>query len=107
MVKHCLKTLNIVSSLHNVKCENYHEMSLPLSPGCVVRDDLVHAADVDGVLGRALVVAHAGVLEPVAPQDLIGQVRGADLALEIYIYVSTDIALPARYFLSLVLFPPK
>ena len=58
----------------------------PLSPGRVVGDDLVHAADVDGVLGRALVVAHAGVLEPVAPQDLIGQVRGADLALEIYFH---------------------
>ena len=85
-MKHCLKTLNIVSSsLHNVKITT--KCRCPLSPGRVVRDDLVHAADVDGVLGRALVVAHAGVLEPVAPQDLIGQVRGADLALEIYLYL--------------------
>ena len=86
MVKHCLNTFNVVSSsLHNVKITT--RCRCPLSPGSVVRDDLVHAADVDGVLGRALVVAHAGVLEPVAPQDLIGQVRGADLALEIYLYL--------------------
>ena len=75
-------------------------MSLPLSPGRVVRDDLVHAADVDGVLGRALVVAHAGVLEPVAPQDLIGQVRGADLALEIYLYLCIQL-----YCLACTVFP--
>ena len=85
MAKHCLNTFNIVStSLHIVKITT--KCRCPLSPGRVVGDDLVHAADVDGVLGRALVVAHAGVLEPVAPQDLIRQVRGADLALQIYFH---------------------
>ena len=85
MAKHCLNTFKIVSSsLHIVTFTT--KCGCPLSPGRVVRDDLVHAADVDGVLGRALVVAHAGVLEPVAPQDLIGQVRGADLALHIYFH---------------------
>ncbi len=39
----------------------------------------VEIGEGDGVLGRLLVVGHAGVLEPVPPQDLIGQVGGTHL----------------------------
>ena len=34
----------------------------------------VEVGEGDGVLGRLLVVGDAGVLEPVPPQDLVGQV---------------------------------
>ena len=51
-------------------------------PGSVVRYDLVHVANVDHILGLALVVGDAGVLEPVAPQDLIGKVARPDLEKE-------------------------
>ena len=48
-------------------------------PGSVVRYDLVHVANVHHILGLALVVGDTSILEPVAPQDLIGKVAGADL----------------------------
>ena len=48
-------------------------------PRSIVRHDLVHVADIDHILGLALVIGHAGVLEPVAPEDLIGKIAGADL----------------------------
>ena len=54
-------------------------MFAPDVPGRVVGADLVEVGDGDRVLGLLLVVADAGVLEPVAPQDLVGQVGGADL----------------------------
>ena len=43
-------------------------------PGSVVCHDLVHVANVDHILGLTLVVGDAGVLKPVAPQDLVGKV---------------------------------
>lgn len=49
-------------------------------PWCGVRDDFVEVSDGHGVLGFRLVVADAGVLEPVAPQNLVRQVGGAHLA---------------------------
>jgi hypothetical protein len=39
----------------------------------------VEVGEGDGVLGRVLVVGHAGVLEPVPPQDLIRQVGRTNL----------------------------
>ena len=54
----------------------------PLIPWGVVCHDLVHVADVHHILGLALVVGDAGVLEPVAPQDLIGKVARPDLEKE-------------------------
>ena len=44
------------------------------SPRGVVGPDLIQVCDGHGVLGLLLVVAHAAVLESVAPQDLIGQI---------------------------------
>ena len=63
-------------------------------PGSVVRDDLVHVGDGDHVLGHLLVVRHAGVLEPVAPQDLIGEVGGAYLGHD---HVHADEGEDGRY----------
>ena len=57
-------------------------------PGRVVGPDLVEVGDGDCVLGLLLVVADAGVLEPVAPQDLVRQVGGADL--QIYVLHSAS-----------------
>ena len=57
------KTMNHVST-----------QSPQLIPGRVVSHDLVHVADVHHILGLALVVGHAGVLKPVAPEDFIGEV---------------------------------
>ena len=53
--------------------------TLLFSPGRVVGDDLVHVANVDHILGLALVVGDAGVLEPVAPEYLIREVGGPHL----------------------------
>ena len=62
-------------------------------PGRVVGHDLVEVGDGDRVLGLLLVVADAGVLEPVAPQDLVRQVGGADLQHPVlhYVKLSTDL----------------
>jgi hypothetical protein len=43
-------------------------------PGGPVGHVLVEIGEGDGVLGGLLIVGNAGVLEPVAPQDLVRQV---------------------------------
>ena len=62
------------------KYTQYHHMSssgssrVLGSPRGVVGPDLVQVCDGHGVLGLLLVVAHAAVLESVAPQDLVWQI---------------------------------
>ena len=61
------------------KYTQYHHMSSGSSrvlgsPRGVVGPDLVQVCDGHGVLGLLLVVAHAAVLESVAPQDLVWQI---------------------------------
>ena len=51
------------------------------SPGRVVWPDLVEVCDGHCVLGLLLVVAHAAVLESVAPQDLIWQIGRPHLTI--------------------------
>lgn len=48
-------------------------------PRCPVREEGVDGGVGDGVLVHGLVVRHALVLEPVAPEDLLRHVGGADL----------------------------
>ena len=78
----------------------------PLIPWGVVCHDLVHVANIDHILGLALVVGDAGVLEPVAPQDLIGKVARPHLEKEnIEMEDISQSFLPVRCSQSPVLFP--
>ena len=54
-------------------------MSEKWLPRSVVGHDLVQVANVDHILGLALVVGDAGVLEPVSPEYLIREVGGPHL----------------------------
>ena len=75
-------------------------------PRSIVRHDLVHVADIDHILGLALVVGDAGVLEPVAPEDLIGKVAGSDLDHKTVKCPRVPrLHSPAQYSRSLGLFP--
>ena len=51
----------------------------PYRPGCSVRAAGVDRLEGDAVLGRLGVVGHRVVVEPVAPEDLGGQVAGPHL----------------------------
>ena len=79
----CNDMLYYFISCHVMSCHiiSYHVMYNPIvfSPRSIISDDLVKVGDGDCVLGVGLVIGHTGVLEPVAPQDLIGQVGGAHL----------------------------
>ena len=56
------------------------------SPRSVVWSDLVEVCDGHGILGLLLVIAHAAVLESVAPQDLIWQIGRPHLKI-IYLHL--------------------
>ena len=54
-------------------------MTYSASPGSLVLDNTVDGVVADCVLAGHLVVRHAGVLEPVAPDDVLRHVGGAGL----------------------------
>ena len=54
-------------------------MTYSASPWSLVLDNTVDGVVADGVLAGHLVVRHAGVLEPVAPDDVLRHVGGAGL----------------------------
>jgi hypothetical protein len=64
-------------------------------PGRAVSHVFVEIGEGDGVLGRLFVVGHAGVLEPVPPQDLVRQVGGTHLTHINYL-CTYDLYLPVR-----------
>ena len=53
--------------------------SASASPGSLVLDNTVDGVVADGVLAGHLVVRHAGVLEPVTPDNVLRHVGGAGL----------------------------
>ena len=63
-----------------------HITILLSSPGSVVWSDLVQVCNGHSILGLLLVVAHAAVLESVAPQDLIWQIWSPHLKI-IYLHI--------------------
>ena len=66
-------------------------------PGSSICHVFVEIGEGDGVLGRLLVVGHAGVLEPVPPQDLVRQVGRPHLTHINYLCTGTyDLYLPVR-----------
>ena len=82
--KHCRETYElgifIKSVLYNF-CD-FHvwvKGRMWILPWCVVGHHLVEVVDGDHVLGDLLVIGYTGVLEPVAPQDLIGKIGGSNL----------------------------
>ena len=54
-------------------------MTFSASPGSLVLDNTVDGVVADGVLAGHLVVRHAGVLEPVTPDNVLRHVGGAGL----------------------------
>ena len=54
-------------------------MTCSAAPGSLVLDNTVDGVVADGVLAGHLVVRHAGVLEPVSPDNVLRHVGGAGL----------------------------